>query len=49
VIREAVRHEGPSADNDDVLHVAVPVRHGVGRILTFDARFDARVGLERLS
>ena len=32
----------------DALHVAVMERHGVRRILTFDAGFDAVPGLERI-
>jgi predicted nucleic acid-binding protein len=32
----------------DALHVAVMQRHKVGRIMTFDAGFDAVQGIERL-
>ncbi len=32
----------------DALHVAVMERHGVSRILTFDAGFDAVPGIERI-
>ena len=32
----------------DALHVAVMQRHGVNRILTFDAGFDAVPGIERI-
>jgi len=33
----------------DALHVAVMVRHGVTRILTFDRAFDAQPGVDRVS
>ena len=33
----------------DALHVAIMRRYGVGRILTFDAGFDAVPGIERIA
>lgn len=40
-------HESLSAR--DALHVAVMERHGVSRILSFDAGFDEVPGIERIS
>lgn len=39
--------EGLSAR--DALHVAIMQRHGVGRILSFDAGFDGVSGIERIA
>lgn len=33
----------------DAVHLAVMLRHGISRILSFDARFDRVPGIERLS
>jgi uncharacterized protein len=33
----------------DAVHAAVMLRHGIERIMTFDRRFDAHPGIERLS
>jgi predicted nucleic acid-binding protein len=33
----------------DALHVAIMERHGVDRILSFDAGFDSRPGIRRIS
>ena len=41
--------ELPSLSARDALHVAVMRQHEVGRILTFDAGFDAVEGLERIA
>jgi predicted nucleic acid-binding protein len=37
-----------SAQARDAVHLAVMRRHGVRRILSFDAGFDAEPGIERL-
>lgn len=38
----------PSLSARDAVHVAVMVRHGIERIMTFDSGFDAHPGIERL-
>jgi predicted nucleic acid-binding protein len=39
----------PGLSARDALHVAVMGAHGVARILSFDAAFDAVPGIERLA
>lgn len=40
---------GRSLSSRDALHVAVMVREGISRIMTFDAGFDQIPGIQRLS
>jgi predicted nucleic acid-binding protein len=39
----------PDLSSRDALHASIMRRHGVSRILTFDAGFDAIPGVERVS
>lgn len=39
----------PGLSARDALHVAIMERHGVDRILSFDAGFDTRPGIARIS
>lgn len=47
VQRAAVMLDASDLSAGDAIHLAVMQRHGIGRIMTFDRRFDAIPGIER--
>lgn len=47
VQRAAVMLDASDLSARDAIHLAVMQRHGIGRIMTFDRRFDAIPGIER--
>lgn len=46
-VLQEILHRYVAIERRDALHAALMLRHGIGRIMTFDAAFDEVPGIDR--